>query len=495
VPTSRSLLLLFASAWTFACDTPSSSDAAPAPGDAAPAEVTPAAAAPSPAGDAPAEAKAPEGGEEEVAEPAEGEKVPEADAAAEKPADAKPLTDAAIFVVRDKGIVVLTDDGFATIEGSESVFVKELARGTDGQVFLLGSSDIKTISGTSLQSVQELDFTTHGSVSNFAPDRTGGFWLTSSNGVVHIGAKGETTTEPEATFGQGTVLFAGIAVDENDQPWVATSGAVFTHTNGAWAAVKTPRGSLPEPYFEEVERAPDGAVFVRGAGFVLKIDSADAISKVKVGGGSFAILGDMAFSDGGMGVIRSDLEAVSVFAPPSAFTRYKAPKDFKIGSLSAVAADDQGRVWVTGEAGLAIVGPGSERVTWRSGSQEAIAGEISPMIVIGKGPVLPGAGEVKKGGLAGRVMKEGAGVAGLSIELCESPSFIYSRTPCSGAPTHLKGKTDAEGRFTFDGVPLGAYGVAVKVGRKWQVTMGAALGSRMTAGETYDIGDIELQTK
>jgi hypothetical protein len=35
----------------------------------------------------------------------------------------------------------------------------------------------------------------------------------------------------------------------------------------------------------------------------------------------------------------------------------------------------------------------------------------------------------------------------------------------------------------------------VKVGRKWQVTMGAALGSRMTAGETYDIGDIELQTK
>lgn len=51
----------------------------------------------------------------------------------------------------------------------------------------------------------------------------------------------------------------------------------------------------------------------------------------------------------------------------------------------------------------------------------------------------------------------------------------------------------AEGNFAFDDVPLGAYGIAVKSGRKWQITLSAALGTQMTEGATYDIGSLELK--
>jgi streptogramin lyase len=479
VPTFFRPVLLLASALALGCDAPSEPDAAPAPpapsrSAEVPAESEPADAAPADA--APADA-APEGAPADAAR----------DAAA-----VEPISDAALFAMRDKGLVVLTDEGFSTVEGSDRLSVQQLARGPDGRVFFLGSGDIQELSGTTLRLAQKIDYDAHGSVRTFAPDRAGGFWLTSSNGAVHIEAGGTTTTEPKSTFGDD-VLFAGVAVDETDQPWVATSHALFTRAAGSWASVPRPKGGMSPPYFEEVEPAPDGAVFVRGADVVLRIDSADSIARVKVGGGSFPILGDMAFSDNGMGVIRTDIEAVSVVQPDAARTRYRSPKDFKIGNVRAVGADDQGRVWVTGDAGIAILGPGDARVTWRSGSQEPVAGEIDGLLVLGRGPALPDAGEVKRGGLAGRVMKDGAGVAGVTIELCESPSFIYSRTPCTGAATHLKGKTDAEGKWSFDGVPLGAYGIAVKVGRKWQVTMGSALGTKMKAGETYDIGDIALQ--
>jgi hypothetical protein len=115
--------------------------------------------------------------------------------------------------------------------------------------------------------------------------------------------------------------------------------------------------------------------------------------------------------------------------------------------------------------------------------------------VLGAGPKLPEAGEVKRGSLTGRIVSGDKGAAGLAIELCESPSSYYSKTPCTGAPTHLKGTTDADGRFSFQDVPLGAYGVGVKVGKKWQVTLGSAMGSKMKPGESVDIGEIELAAK
>ena len=43
----------------------------------------------------------------------------------------------------------------------------------------------------------------------------------------------------------------------------------------------------------------------------------------------------------------------------------------------------------------------------------------------------------------GRIVDGEKGLAKISVELCESPSMIYSRTPCTGAPTHLRATTDA----------------------------------------------------
>jgi hypothetical protein len=44
-------------------------------------------------------------------------------------------------------------------------------------------------------------------------------------------------------------------------------------------------------------------------------------------------------------------------------------------------------------------------------------------------------------------------------------------------------------------VPIGAYGIAVKVDGKWQLTMVSNFGTKMKEGESFDIGSINLNSK
>lgn len=419
-----------------------------------------------------------------------------APAAADKPAepaaavDAKPeataidTTQAAIFFVRDKGVVVLGDDGFHTLADTGSSYFSEVIRGADGKIYAANWSGIVTLDGGALTQVATID----SGVQHLDVARDGTIWTAGTKGVGHRDG-GTWTFEPDGTFGSGNVLYYGLALDGEGHPWVVTADAVFHHDGSAWKTVAGPK------YLQSSARAPDGRVFVIGMNAVMASAAGGTLVKFKAPKSAYASFGDMAFSSGGVGVLKNDLEGVAVVVPGDAAARYRAPTDFKVGMISAIAVDDQRRVWVAGDGGIAIVGPDKQRVMWRSGTMDEIAGQVNHIVLMGAGPELPEAGEVHRGTITGRVVKGQTGVAALSIELCESPSMIYSRTPCTGAPTHLVGKTDADGRFTFADVPLGAYGVAVKVGRKWQITLGTAMGSMMKQGESFDVGEIALAEK
>lgn len=426
-----------------------------------------------------------------VADTADPEQT-EPDSSAETPpemeapaaADAK---DAAFFVVRDRGIVTLTDAGFGTVPGSERVYLSEFKHGADGKLYGRTSGDIMHIQTGAMTSAAPLDFKEVGSIAGFDVGAKGELWAVGSLGVAEY-RDGAWQTYSKSDVGLGDDFAVGIAIDATGEPWAATSGSLVRRQQGKWEPAALPRGKTK--YLDQMGRGPDQEVYLSTYSVLFRLTGTP--DRVKVKKGSYDDPGKFSFAESTFGVAVVGLENASIFLPEDQAVRFQGRKDLGVGNISSVSVDTQGRVWAAGEGGVAIAGPGDARVTWRSGSMEPVAGQISTLIVRGRGPSLPEAGDVKKGGLRGRIMKDGAGVAEVKIELCESPSMVYSRTPCTGAPTHLRGKTDAEGNFAFDDVPLGAYGIAVKSGRKWQITLGAALGTKMTEGATYDIGSLEL---
>ena len=55
--------------------------------------------------------------------------------------------------------------------------------------------------------------------------------------------------------------------------------------------------------------------------------------------------------------------------------------------------------------------------------------------------------------------------------------------------------TNAEGEFTIAELPIGAYGIAVEVQGKWQLTMSSNFGTKMKQGEVHDVGTINVKAR
>jgi len=92
-------------------------------------------------------------------------------------------------------------------------------------------------------------------------------------------------------------------------------------------------------------------------------------------------------------------------------------------------------------------------------------------------------------------LKDGTPVANTTVELCPSPSTFFTKTPCADAPVKFSVKTDASGVWTVPDAPLGSYGLAIKNGRKWSITLMSDVGDGMKSGTVYDTGSISLEAK
>ena len=171
-------------------------------------------------------------------------------------------------------------------------------------------------------------------------------------------------------------------------------------------------------------------------------------------------------------------------------------RDFTAHGITSVAPDDSGRLWVASDLGVIVIVPGAPRVEWLSGSVPELVGTVRNVVVFGSGPAkLPTAGPRVTGGLTGKVLKDGAPVAGTTVEVCPSPSTFFTKTPCADSPVKFSVKTDATGVWTVQDVPLGSYGLAIKNGKKWSVTLMSDVGDGMKAGAVYDTGSVSLEGK
>jgi hypothetical protein len=423
-----------------------------------------------------------------------------ADGAAEEGGDAPPpVVEAgakgpAYFAVRDRGVVRLDGGEFKVIDGAPDILLRDMHVAEDGKLYLLGSKGIMRIEGDKATMVAETSFKTTGSVDAFAVTKDGTIWAVGYKGISKWDGKAWTTEEKKVLGGDVT-LIKGVAVDGKAQVWVASSNKLHLLEGEAWTEVDVAKAFPRKPFFDMVRRAPDGTAYGLASSALIKISSKDEIEAVDLELKGFSSLGLLAFADNGIMALRSKIDAVLVRQPDGSSTEYAAGKAFQADSIRAVGVDSTGRAWIGTDIGVAIVGPGEAKVEWNSGSVLELAGQVEQIVPIGAGPDLPEVGPVKTAGLKGKILSDGKGVGDTEVELCPSPDMLFKTSPCGDSSVKFAGKTTAEGEFAFDAVPIGAYGIAVKVGGKWQLTMSSNFGTKMKEGESYDIGSINVKAK
>lgn len=402
----------------------------------------------------------------------------------------------AYFAVRDKGVVMLDAGKFTKVEGGPDKLVKEIAQGPDGGVYLLGFEGVMKLEGAKAKLVAATGFGQDtGTLDDFAVTKDGKIWGVGYKGVSFWdGAAWKT--EDKAVLGAEVTLIRGVAVDGTGRVWVASSNAIHTKDADKWTVVDISKQFKRQAFFDDMGLGPEGVAFAMASDTLLKLSAPDKLETVKVGE-KYAMLGELGFSSLGVGGLKTGLDVVTRIMPDGKQTNYSAKKDFSASQIEDVTPDDSGRLWIATDVGVTIlahVGSPIEKIEWASGMVDELAGQVEVIGVAGAGPELPAAvGPVKKGGLKGNVIKEGKGFANAEVEICPNPSSWFTKSPCAESPTRFSATTDAEGNFEMKDVPLGAYGLAVKVADKWNLTYGAEYGAGMKEGETYDIGSITLK--
>ena len=485
-----------------ACDDPPKAETKTAkadkekPKDKSPEKDAPEKKSDKPEGDAKPEAKA----EKPEGDKPEGD-APEGDAGAEggggTDAPSVPAGDAgpAYIAVDEKGVFVVDGGEVKKVKKGPDKLVQQMSLGPDGQPYLLGFDGVMKLDKDAAKIVAKTSWKKTGTVDSFALTKDGNVWVAGFKGVAfHDGKK--WAAEEKATIGTDVKMIRGIVVDKEDRPWVASSNAVHVKDGDAWKTPDLSKVAERKPFFDSIALDPkSGAVYAAARALLVKASAPDKVEKVAVATSGLSSIGLVSFAQNGIGALKADVKHVARLVDGKQAS-FEMGKDFPGTRVQRMAVDGKGRVWVATDLGIAVLGPAAERVEWKSGSIPELAGRVRGMVVVGAGPDLPEVGEVKKGILKGKILLDGAPHASADIALCPEPSSVGIKTsPCEDSPVRFDGKTAEDGAFEFKDVPLGAYGLAVKVDDKWKITLSGQFGAKMKEGEALDVGALKFKKK
>ncbi len=445
-----------------------------------------------PTADAQADAVPADG--EKAAEEAKDEPAEEAKPAAAlpEPGEAGP----AYFAIDDKGVFMLEGGAFTKVKKGPDKLVRQMSIGADGKAYMLTYDGIMQLEGAEAKVIAKTSYKKTGSVDAFAVTPEGEVWTAGYKGVGHYANK-KWAVEDKKVLGDDVTLLKGVAVDKDGRVWVASSNKLHYKDAGAeaWKDADISGATERKPFFDGIVADPAGALMAAASSAVLEVSGPDAIKAVDLPSDMIAMFGDLSYAQNGIGALKTSVKMLARIEPGGGSTTYTMGDDFQGTRVVALNVDGQGRLWVGTDIGVGVVGPADERAMWMMGSVPEIAGKVKGILVVGAGPELPEVGEQKKAGLSGTILLDDAALADAEVEACPEPSSMIKTSPCEDSPIKFSGKTDAEGKFTFTDVPLGAYGVGVKAGDKWKITFSGEYGAKMKEGETFDIGKLKFKSK
>jgi streptogramin lyase len=285
-----------------------------------------------------------------------------------------------------------------------------------------------------------------------APD--GKVWVVTSRSVARFENDAWTIFQEGQGFNDSR-FFNALALDAKGRPWVAHSTGVDVFENGVWTSMEKSDGSSPES---------------------LGVDSK---GKVWVG-----TLSDGIYNFDGAAWAHHDRASESVLS----------------NHVTSISGDSGGRVWFGTSYGLTVF-DGSQWQTFLMKNSGLGDNNIAFVVLTKDGPTLPTLEEKANGSLTGKLKKvDGTPLAEATVQICVETlaTSFTGDTPCSDQPFFLSTKTDADGVFLLENVPVGYYVIVADTGGgHWaQLVDQYGISSERTlvqAGESHDIQTLTVE--
>jgi len=463
-------LLVLAS---LACQAAAGSEEAPAPTAEAPAAEPPQATEPTAA--------------PEATQPAAQPQVPSQGAGI------------ACLGTKDLGVVCLDESGWKTYtdENSDlaSNYITAMTACPDKRIAFATYQGISLFDGQNWSSIGNGDFT---SIDALACDAEGVLWVAHYQGVSRYdGQWTKFGSDQLATGDSASELTYDIAIAPDGKVWAVTANSVAVYDGNAWTIYQQGQGFDEKLYFNSIAFDNSGRVLVSQSGGLAIFEngtwtlnqSADYISSVE----------DMIVDTTGRAWLGTLINGIYTFENGAWSNQTFEKTDLSSNDINALAADTGGRVWVATEFGLSVFVDGGWQV-FRMDNSDLPANDLRGVAVIADGPALPATADKETGSLTGQVKNaDGSPVGDSTVEICVEVlgTQFFGDTPCSDQPFFLTGKTDAEGKFSFEGVPAGYYTIVMQVGDGWAQLTGDIGGFSeqvlVESGETSDVGDITME--
>lgn len=370
----------------------------------------------------------------------------------------------AYLVVEPHGVIVLDHGKLAhpfAMPHDDDRYVSSVALASNGDLMLETVSKIYRVAHGKVSKASDLPAAMSSVKLVPAPD--GSLWAWSITTAAHLTGTTWKLIKGDSLGPSGIV---GLAVAKDGTVWLAEQKQLFKWNGKAFDKVAIP--AIGDALFTDVAATSDGKVYAATSNGLVEVTATkpapikipDALQTQLVAGpeGRLAVV---AFGGG-----------LSVFVPPDQLVTY--PKLATSGQ-DAVAFDGGGRIWVSTETGLVVYDAHGKPTRFPLGSVPQIAGEISSIAVAGAGPALPAVGEIARGRIKGVVSTAGGvAIPGAVVEICASANMMFAagKSPCAGEPFMKSTKTNKDGEYEFDDVPVGTWSFAVlrKPGAKWVIT-------------------------
>ncbi|MFV8753547.1 hypothetical protein ACNOYE_23590 [Nannocystaceae bacterium ST9] len=241
--------------------------------------------------------------------------------------------------------------------------------------------------------------------------------------------------------------------------------------------------------------APRGELFVLADEHVWRFAGPDPLAELALAL-PFGHARELALTDAGVVAVAGttcELGLIDPADPSRSWTRGREPS-YGCEYPTALAIDGSARVWVGSLSGVHVLDASGVVAAYPSGSVPELVGALRSIAVVGGGPSeLPEPGPVRTGGIAGKLEFRGKPVAHAQLEICPRPAPLFHATPCDNSPLRFATKTQADGSFAFEAVPLARYGWALQIGEQWTTTPAESVSGAMREGGVLDLGVQRLE--
>lgn len=247
-------------------------------------------------------------------------------------------------------------------------------------------------------------------------------------------------------------------------------------------------GSGPSPtWVRELVVGADGQVYASTSVGVYRL-SKNAWTEV-----AMQPVSALAVAADGTVIAAAESGAVLWGKPKTMAERSLSELGLEASQLDAVATDAAGHVWLATDGGLAVAGvDGKLQARYPPGSLAELGGQVMAIRIIEPPGVLPEERPVKSGAVTGKVLKDGAPVAGAAVELCARPDTLFRSSPCAEAAQRYAATTADDGGFALEGVAAGRYGVAIRADKDWIIDLTTDCCSALFTEDRVDVGRIAV---